>query len=296
MVSTSKTTAPTMHRYDYATENLVGAYDVWLDCGGVEGGQFVVLAANPVDADSPLIFLYINIPTADDTPAFGEVLNSLAIAGAVASAEETAAAETPAAPAGAAVAVVQANTLNVRSGPGTDYNRVDQVAQGTALTVLGQTDGCAWLKVITPSGAEGWVSGREQYVALDQRCTDIPEADAPAPASGESSAGDAAAGGGASGGSAVGGGAAGGSATQGCYLFQNQLGAELNITFTNADGQGTTFKVPANQEVEKCFAPGKYTYTLDAPPPWGTSNGDMTVQAEVTSSSRSLTVRGGLRT
>ena len=59
------------------------------DCGGVKGGQFVVLAAKPVDADSPLIFLYMNIPTADDTPAFGEVLNSLAIAGAVASAEES---------------------------------------------------------------------------------------------------------------------------------------------------------------------------------------------------------------
>ena len=54
----------------------------------------------------------------------------------------------------------------------------------------------------------------------------------------------------------------------------------MTITFTNRDsGRGETFKVAGNGEVEKCFAPGRYTYTLDAPPPWGSSNGELTVEA-----------------
>ena len=263
-------------RYDYTTENLEGAYDVWTDCGAIEGSQFVVLAAKPVGAATPLIYLYMGIPTTDDAPAFGEVLNSLAIAGAVESAAESAAAEEPAAPANAAVAVVKTEKLNVRSGPGTNYSRVHQVDKDTALTVLGQVDGCAWLQIVTPTGVEGWVSGRAEFVTLDQRCTDIPAADAPtAPPAEASGGGDSASGGAGSGAS----GGASTNATQGCYTFQNQLGAELTITFTDADGKGTTFKLNPSQELEKCFAPGKYTYTLDAPPPWGTTNDMLTVEA-----------------
>jgi len=28
-----------------------------------------------------------------------------------------------------------------------------------------------------------------------------------------------------------------------------------------------------------CLDPGRYTYTLDAPPPWGSTNGEMVVNA-----------------
>jgi hypothetical protein len=37
--------------------------------------------------------------------------------------------------------------------------------------------------------------------------------------------------------------------------------------------------VAGGGEVDKCLDPGRYTYTIDAPPPWGTLNGEMTVQA-----------------
>lgn len=70
------------------------------------------------------------------------------------------------------------------------------------------------------------------------------------------------------------------SSNQGCYLFQNQLGAEVTITLTRTDtGKGTTFKVAGGAESEKCFDPGRYTYTMDAPPPWNSINGELTVQA-----------------
>lgn len=254
-------------RYDYKTSVLVGGYDVWTNCGDVKGSTFVVLAATPLDANTPMIVLYTLLPTEEDASIFGELVNTLAIAGAVESAQAAAQAEVLSNPS----AVVVVERLNVRSGPGTNFNRVGAVSQGEALIVTGQVNDCGWLKITTPAGVEGWVSGNSQYVTLDARCTDIPEVSAPAaPASG----------GGNSGQGASGGQAGSGNANQGCYLFQNQIGPELTITFTNKDsGKSETFKVPGNGEIEKCFTPGRYTYTLDAPPPWGSTNGELTVEA-----------------
>ncbi len=262
-------------RYDYESANLEGGYDVWLDCGGVEGSTYVVLAANPLGEKSPLLVLQVGMPTEEDTAAFGEIINSLAVAGAVASVEETQQEQLLDNP----VAVVQVDSLNIRSGPSTAYNRVGVAGQGDALIVQGQVDSCDWLKITTVDGIEGWASGKEQYVTLDTRCADIPEAQRPAPppATASSSGEDAGARQGGDQGSTA---AASGNAGKGCYLFQNQLGAELNITFTRSDtGKGTTFKVPSGGESEKCFDPGRYTYTIDAPPPWNSINGELTVQA-----------------
>ena len=265
-------------RYDYESTNLKGVYDVWTDCGDVKGGNFVVLAANPVGEKSPLVLLYINMPTEDDTAAFDEVVNTLAIAGAVASVDQGKEETLLTQP----LAVVKVNTLNIRSGPGTNYNRVGTAQQGDGLVIEGQVDNCDWLKITSPDGVEGWASGKDQYVTLDTRCTDIPEAKRPAPPKQEAAPqeggarqGDQ----GASAGSSSSGSAAGGS-NQGCYRFQNQLGAEVTLTFTRSDtGKGTTFKVPGKGEVDKCFDPARYTYTMDAPPPWNSINGEITVQA-----------------
>ena len=265
-------------RYDYESANLEGGYDVWLDCGGVKGSTYVVLAANPLGEESPLLVLQVGMPTEEDTAAFGEIINSLAVAGAVASVEETQQEQLLDNP----VAVVQVDSLNIRSGPGTAYNRVGVASQGDALIVEGQVDSCDWLKITTVDGVEGWASGKEQYVTLDTRCADIPEAQRPAPppATASSSGEDTGARQGANGGSTASSGSQAGAASQGCYLFQNQLGAELTITFTRSDtGKGTTFKVPSGGESEKCFDPGRYTYTIDAPPPWNSINGELTVQA-----------------
>ena len=162
-------------------------------------------------------------------------------------------------------ATVVTAALNVRSGPGTNYGRIAAVNQGDVLTVAGQSNNCGWLLIFTPDGQPGWVSGNSQYTTLDGACTDIPEADGPAPG-GQSGSGQS------SGGQAAGG--------QGCYTFQNQLGAELNITFTRrGDGWNTTFQVAPKGENRQCFDPGSYTYTLDAPPPWGSTNGELTVSA-----------------
>ena len=60
----------------------------------------------------------------------------------------------------------QAETLNVRSGPGTEYEVLDRVSQGTSVVILEQT-GNGWLRVryLSQSGAaaEGYVSG--EYIS-----------------------------------------------------------------------------------------------------------------------------------
>lgn len=67
---------------------------------------------------------------------------------------------------------------------------------------------------------------------------------------------------------------------KGCYLFQNFLGADVSVTFTAQDWQWSdSFTLAPGGENAYCLDPGRYTYTLDAPPPWGSTNGELVVQA-----------------
>lgn len=258
-------------RYDYSSDNLEGVYDVWTECDSIEGESFIVFAANPAGESTPLIFFYANLMNEADTAAFGEVLASLAVRGALTAADAPPTEEEL----DTAVAVVQVQTLNVRSGPGTGYNRVAVVNEGDAPRVDGQIDNCAWLAITTADGVEGWISGGSRYVALSVRCGEVPEVEAPAPPAGAAESGNAQ---GDSGGNAAA--PAPANAALGCYTIQNLLGAELTVTLTRSDsGKGETFQVAGGAEYEKCLDPGKYTYTIDAPPPWDTINGDLNVQA-----------------
>ncbi len=71
---------------------------------------------------------------------------------------------------------VKSQGLNVREGPGTDFLSLELLSTNTNLVVTGQTAVCNWLKVITPSGNKGWVSGGDFYVELNTPCAQIPEA------------------------------------------------------------------------------------------------------------------------
>jgi hypothetical protein len=65
-------------------------------------------------------------------------------------------------------AVVIANRLLVRSGPGGDYEIIGVASNGNVLEVLGEFGGCAWLQVITPARREGWVDAA--HVRLTASC------------------------------------------------------------------------------------------------------------------------------
>ena len=56
------------------------------------------------------------------------------------------------------MAVVQAETLNLRAGPGTGHSVVATAKQGDELLVAGRNTDSTWLEVSVPNGQRGWVS------------------------------------------------------------------------------------------------------------------------------------------
>ncbi len=172
-------------------------------------------------------------------------------------------------------AVVTSETLNVRSGPDTQYDAIGRVAKGDALTVVGQTDQCNWLRILTAQNLEGWVArrfGGAELVQLNLSCREIPAVNVPSPtprptARPQPTQPPAPPQGG------------GLPADKGCYLFQNYMGAELNVTFSDGRGWNDNFKIAPNAERLYCLTPGRYTYTIDAPPPWSSISGSLDVQA-----------------
>lgn len=189
-------------------------------------------------------------------------------------------------------ATVLVDKLNVRSGPGTGYARLGGVSANDMLTVVGQAQNCAWLKVETKT-LKGWVSGQSGYLRLSTACSKIPAAAAPAlvPAAAptavtaavppavppvvppavppvvptatptaEPAPQDKL------------------PADKGCYLIRNAVGPELNVTTTNKDnGKSENFRVPAGGDYVWCTFPGRYAFTIDAPPPWSSMNADRDV-------------------
>lgn len=257
-----------VERFDYDDGVYAGPYDIYSDCGG-EGNVFVVLAAAPKAVDGILVLLQVSIPAGESADPFEQILASFHVeqpdnlfAQAGDFADESATAD------------VLAATLNVRAGPGVNYNRIAAVNQGDQLTVVGQVDNCAWLQIRTPNDVAGWVSGSAQYVQLNGNCRDIRAAEAPPPPRTTTSGNTGSAG---NTGSTSSGAPA---ATNACITFRNNIGAELNITFTRTrDNWNKTFKVAGKSQHRECFDPGRYTLTVDAPPPWGSFNDDLDLKA-----------------
>ncbi len=63
--------------------------------------------------------------------------------------------------------------LNLREGPGTIYNAITTLPLNADLRILGQFSDCAWWKVRTTDGVEGWVKGGSGYIRFGGECTDV---------------------------------------------------------------------------------------------------------------------------
>jgi serine/threonine-protein kinase len=72
------------------------------------------------------------------------------------------------------VAVVQAEALNVRGGPGTEYDVLGQVKQNDELEIMARTEEGDWLQVRLADEEEGWISA--QMVEVGDEATGIPVA------------------------------------------------------------------------------------------------------------------------
>ncbi len=257
-------------RFEYDDSLFVGHYDLWEDCGGTET-NIVFLAAIPNEQPDYFVLLGVQLPSAADFVTLDEIFNSFNI-------RVDAAATSGAASTNVPTAEVLVDSLNLRNGPGTNYTRIGGVSAGDQLLILGEYDNCAWLNVQTRNETIGWVAGNANFVRATVDCAEIPAVEPPPPPSNRDNArGENSRSGNSSGSSSSDNRA---TSSQGCYLFNNGLGPELTITFTRrGDGWNITFKVPADGTYQQCLDPGEYTYTIDAPPPWGAINGEVTVSA-----------------
>lgn len=275
--------AETVHTFSSVPYD--GLYYEWRECPQADGSLFgLVLQSDEVDA---VIFVLFLAPTADDARIFDIFRNTLAIRAAPPfdapvrpstppTREQPTPTPIPAEPAVTDdIAIVVTDRLNVRRGPGTNYERVGAVEQGDALEILGRNADCSWLNIVTEDGLEGWVSASAQYVSFGARCDSLPLATIPDPPTPAPTA------------TPIPPASQGSAPTDptdnpnlGCYLFENQIGTEVTITFTRRNSTwNITFRVPSNGAEVRCFEPGDYTYTLDAPPPWDSVNGDLRVVA-----------------
>ena len=195
-------------------------------------------------------------------------------------------------------ATIVVSSLRMRSGPGVEYEVIGAAQAGDTFPVVGQANGCQWLNVEHPTLGNVWLSGGAQYTKIAGACDQIPavepppldntsvpapdvtpapveepgqqsapapttaptvEAVAPPPAEAESAALPT---------------------DQGCYLFQNFVGPELNVTVTAMDWDwNDNFRVPEGGERPYCFGQGRYAITIDAPPPWDDLNTEINVHA-----------------
>lgn len=80
------------------------------------------------------------------------------------------------APTGRNNAFVLTSVLNLRAGPGANFDVVARLLGGDTMDVVGRNAGNTWVEVVVPSGARGWVSTR--FVAVSLPITSYPQTSA----------------------------------------------------------------------------------------------------------------------
>jgi uncharacterized protein YraI len=68
--------------------------------------------------------------------------------------------------------VVNTGALNIRSGPGINYNVVVSVSRNTVLTLWARNADTSWVKVMIATGVQGWVNSR--YVLTSYPLNGLP--------------------------------------------------------------------------------------------------------------------------
>jgi hypothetical protein len=69
--------------------------------------------------------------------------------------------------------VILSVILNLREGPGVDYAILEGLKAGEMVYILGQFNNCAWLKIMTQPGKQGWIKGDAIYVQFSAECTSL---------------------------------------------------------------------------------------------------------------------------
>lgn len=67
---------------------------------------------------------------------------------------------------------VNTGALNIRTGPGINFDVVTYVYRGTVLMLLARNDDSSWVKITTSGGTQGWVNAR--YVQTAYPISSLP--------------------------------------------------------------------------------------------------------------------------
>ena len=81
-----------------------------------------------------------------------------------------------------AVGVVNTGAVNVRSGPGAQYNSVAVLSAGTTVTLIGRNADATWTKVRLSNGVEGWINS--SYLTTNVSIWALPIVESPPPENG----------------------------------------------------------------------------------------------------------------
>jgi hypothetical protein len=74
---------------------------------------------------------------------------------------------------------VLADSINLRSGPGSSYPVIGLANSGERYPVVGQAADCAWLQVAQGGDDVAWLTGAPVYTRLNVPCSRVPAAQAP---------------------------------------------------------------------------------------------------------------------
>lgn len=69
-------------------------------------------------------------------------------------------------------AYVNTDHLNVRTGPGANFNIVTQLSRGDGVDLIGRNADNSWVEIQIPGGATGWVSTR--YILANTLISNLP--------------------------------------------------------------------------------------------------------------------------
>lgn len=157
------------------------------------GSHVVELRAFNVDNQpSDPAQIFINVPAAGaaaSTPA-GAAATPPVVESPTAGSAPTAVAITlippsatpapPPTPASTQPVVTTLGSLNVRSGPGTDYDVIGRLTQGESLPITGRNSEATWWQVTFPAGSNGrgWVSASPQFTTASN-AANVPVVQAP---------------------------------------------------------------------------------------------------------------------
>lgn len=147
-------------RQQVYTMSFTGVADIWTDCSDIKGHSALTAVLSPTwNPETQVEFVLNRLELVE---SFEKVIEPLSKG--MRSAPQLY--DIPS-------ATITADSLNLRSGPGTDYDKVTLLTAGDKVVVFGRDSAaCEWY-FVGQNGTEGWISADPAYVVADHDCDEL---------------------------------------------------------------------------------------------------------------------------